>query len=181
MVHHMAAWDPADLVLHPTDFRLVANSFVTMFWDELILQETTAWLNAHGYHVTTLDAAAWTLPGDMHRELAAALDFPDYYGHNLDALNDCMGDVAAGEYGTPSDATGLVLVLVNFVAFAASHRLQAQALLDIFASQARNAALFGHRMMCLVHSRDPEFGFEPVGATPVVWNDAEWLNAKRGL
>lgn len=117
----------------------------------------------------------------MHRELAAALDFPDYYGHNVDALNDCMGDVAAGDYGAPADATGLVLVLTNFDTFAASHGPTAQALLDIFASQARNAALFGHRMICLVQSDDPKLSFEPVGATEVVWNDAEWLNAKRGL
>jgi len=117
----------------------------------------------------------------MHRALAAALGFPDYYGNNLEALNDCLGDVAAGEYGAPSDATGLVLVLMGFDTFAASHRSSAQALLDIFAGQARNAALFGHRMFCLVQSGDPKLTFEPVGAMSVEWNDAEWLDAKRGL
>ncbi|MFD9005044.1 barstar family protein [Streptomyces sp. NPDC059582] len=29
----------------------------------------------------------------MHRDVATAIDFPDYYGHNLDALNDCLRDV----------------------------------------------------------------------------------------
>jgi RNAse (barnase) inhibitor barstar len=177
----MATWDPADLVSHPRDFRLVRNSFVTMFWKLAVLEEATGWLKDHGYHLTTLDASAWTVPSDMHRELAAALDFPDYYGHNLDALNDCMGDVAAGDYGTPADATGLVLVLTDFDTFAASHRPSAQALLEIFAGQARSAALFGRRMICLVQSGDPKLNFEPVGATPVGWNDAEWLNAQRGL
>ena len=28
----------------------------------------------------------------MHRALADLLDFPDYYGNNLDALNDCLTD-----------------------------------------------------------------------------------------
>jgi RNAse (barnase) inhibitor barstar len=177
----MAAWDPADLVSHPRDFQLVRDSFVTMFWSRAVLQEATGWLNDHGYHVMTLDASAWTLPSDMHREVAAALDFPDYYGRNLDALNDCMGDVAAGDYGAPADATGLVLVLMNFDTFAASHGPIAQALLDIFAAQARKAALFGHRMLCLVQSGDPKLSFEPVGATPAVWNDAESMDARRGL
>lgn len=29
----------------------------------------------------------------MHEALAAALDFPRWYGHNLDALADCLRDV----------------------------------------------------------------------------------------
>ena len=34
-------------------------------------------------------------------------------------------------------------------------------------------------MLALVQSRDPDLRFDPVGATPVVWNDAEWLDASR--
>jgi hypothetical protein len=91
-----------------------------------------------------------------------------------------LGDVAAGAYGVQTDATGLVLVLLSFDRFAATQRDSAQALLDIFAGQARNAALIGHRMMRLLQSNDARLSFEPVGATPVMWNDAEWLDAKRG-
>ena len=35
------------------------------------------------------------------------------------------------------------------------------------------AALIGHRMICLVQSDDPSIQFDPIGATPVLWNDAE--------
>jgi len=34
-----------------------------------------------------------TTVGDLHSALAAALVFPSYYGRNLDALADCLGDV----------------------------------------------------------------------------------------
>lgn len=34
-------------------------------------------------------------PEEAHALLAEALDFPDYYGANLDALADCLGDVEA--------------------------------------------------------------------------------------
>jgi hypothetical protein len=54
-------------------------------------------------------------------------------------------------------------------------------MLDIFAEQARSATLIGNRMLCLMQLNDPRLSFEPVGATPVLWNDAEWLNSKRGL
>lgn len=111
-----------------------------------------------------------------------ALNFPDYFGRNLDALNDCMRDVASGDYGWDADAnTGLVIVLRAFEAFTAVDPRTAQNMLDIFADQARCAILIGHRIICLVQSNDPRLAFEPVGAMPVMWNDAEWLSSNRGL
>ncbi len=56
----------------------------------------------------------------------------------------------------------------------------AQIVLDIMADRARSALLFGNQVMCLVQTDDPGLRFEPVGAMPVMWNDAEWLDAKRG-
>ena len=43
-----------------------------------------------------LSAAAWDTPEKAHAALADALAFPAYYGHNLDALHDCLtslGDI----------------------------------------------------------------------------------------
>jgi Barstar (barnase inhibitor) len=118
---------------------------------------------------------------EMFDDVAARLDFPDYFGRNLDALNDCMRDVASRAYGWRADATGLVIVLRGFDAFTSVDRRIAQILLDIFADQARCAILIGNRIMCLVQSNDPRLSFDPVGAMPAMWNDAEWLNSKRGL
>lgn len=49
---------------------------------------------------------------ELHARIAAALDFPDWYGHNLDALMDCLTDldeitVTLTEWdGLPFDAEG---------------------------------------------------------------------------
>lgn len=40
-----------------------------------------------------LSAALWKDPQTAHAALAAGLDFPAYYGHNLDALYDCLTDL----------------------------------------------------------------------------------------
>ncbi len=31
---------------------------------------------------------------ELHEKIASALDFPEYYGKNLDALYDCLTDMA---------------------------------------------------------------------------------------
>jgi hypothetical protein len=111
--------------------------------------------------------------------IAAAFHFPDYYGRNLDALNDCMRDVVSQDYGWASNTTGLALVLTGFDAFAAHCSREAQIVLDNMADHSRRAVVFGRRLMCLVQSNDPHIRFAPVGATPVMWNDAEWLDSKR--
>jgi hypothetical protein len=175
----MAAFDPEADLSHDRAIGLLINTSVTLFWRRKVLDETTSWLDAHGYQVTGLNTSSWSTERDLHRDIAAALDFPDYYGRNLDALNDCMRDVVSQDYGWAPNTTGLALVFTGYDAFAAHCPRAAQIVLDILADQSRSAALFGRRLMCLVQSNDPDIKFAPVGATPVAWNDAEWLDPKR--
>ena len=39
-----------------------------------------------------LDGARMDSRADLHAELREKLSLPDYYGGNLDALNDCLGE-----------------------------------------------------------------------------------------
>lgn len=177
----MSVFDPESDLSGDVAFELMAASFVRLFWRPSLLQEAVDWLLAHDYQVIRLDASGWTSERDLHRDIAQALDFPDFYGRNLDALNDCMGDVTAFQYGARPDATGLVLVFTGYDRFAAHCPRPAHIVLDIIADHARSSALFGHRVLCLVQSDDPGVSFEPVGAMPVLWNRAEWLNASRRM
>lgn len=175
----MAIWDPADELNHPLDFLLIQSGFVNLFFQQTILEETTSWLHRHGYRIVALDATSWHTPADMHTDIAAALQFPGYYGSNLAALNDCLGDVAIRSYGWSESDAGLVLVVEGYDKFAAKDQATAHKLLDIYAHQASYAALFGHRLMCLVRSSDPRLQVAPVGGTPVNWNFREFESSKR--
>lgn len=44
-----------------------------------------------------LSAREWHTPRQAHEALKAALSFPEYYGCNLDALHDCLGDLGETE------------------------------------------------------------------------------------
>ncbi|MGW1027741.1 barstar family protein [Streptomyces sp. NPDC002577] len=121
-----------------------------------------------------------TDPAELPRTIAAALQFPDYYGHNLDALNDCLGEVAClGPYNDAAEGTGLVLSFTDYDHFAAASPRAAQTVLDIIADRARRAAVVQHRFFALIHSNNPDIRFEPVGAMPVMWNSDEWLDSSR--
>ena len=40
-----------------------------------------------------LNSANYASPRALHEALALLLDLPDYYGHNADALNDCLSEL----------------------------------------------------------------------------------------
>ncbi|MGY4721289.1 barstar family protein [Naumannella cuiyingiana] len=52
-------------------------------------------LRAWGWRVATLGAAPGGTKDDLLGAVGDALGFPDWYGRNLDALADCLTDLAA--------------------------------------------------------------------------------------
>jgi len=146
--------------------RLLGNTSVTMFYRMAILEQTLTALREAGYHLAQADASRWLSVKDMHWDLSRVLHFPEYYGENFDAFNDCLRDVACREYGFPEDATGIVLVLTGYDEFAREFPEHAHDLVDVFAIRSRNAMLSGEQLICLIQSDDPSFSLPPVGATP---------------
>ena len=41
----------------------------------------------------TIDCGGIATKRELHEQIAEALSFPDWYGHNLDALMDCLTDL----------------------------------------------------------------------------------------
>ncbi|MYV37527.1 barnase inhibitor [Streptomyces sp. SID1328] len=156
------------------------NTFVTLFWRKHLHAQAAERLEDRGFRVIRFEAGQWNTERDMHRAMAAALDFPDYYGHNLDALNDCLGDVACyGGYDDAPEGAGLALVFTDYDRFATTCPRAAQVVLDVIAVQARRAAVLRRRLICLVQSNDPQIRFEPIGAMSVMWNSDEALDTRR--
>ncbi len=138
-----------------------------------MLDADVAWLASHAYDVKTFDCRTWRDSDATHDSLAATLGFPDYYGRNSAALNDCLSDLAIAEDG------GTVLVFSRFDDFAKRDPRFANGMLDIIAHNARTFLLFGRRLLALVQSDDPRIVLEPVAAMAVSWNGQEWLDANR--
>jgi RNAse (barnase) inhibitor barstar len=161
--------DPANPPgVHPDDVLRVDRQVllagpVALYGPHERLRQHIAALESYGYHCPEFDCGEWASEDDMHRALAARLEFPAYYGHNLDALNDCLGDIDIPEAG------GVALVLWRFDRFARLSVERAWQVLDVIANASWTHRLYGRRLLGLVQSDDPGLHFAPVGARPVRW------------
>jgi RNAse (barnase) inhibitor barstar len=155
------------------DWTLLLNGACTLYHRPEILAQDVAWLREHGYEVAVFDCDAWTSEEAFHEDVSRALDFPDYYGGNLAALNDCLAEMNVPDEG------GLALQLNRFDQFAHTFPELAWHVLDILEGNSRLHLLFGHRLIALVQSDDPRIQLEPVGARPIVWNWKEQVGRSR--
>lgn len=157
------------------DLRILQNGPVVLYFRSKILSEDIAWLQNEGYLIDDFDCTKWHSESDFHNDVATRLAFPDYYGHNLNAFNDCITDLDVPDGG------GRAIVVRRFDLFAQKEPRVAQDILDIMASASWHSILFGRRLLTLVQSDNPRIAFDPVGARPAIWNPREWLNKNREL
>lgn len=146
------------------DWHLLRSSPVHRVDTSAELRVAADRLTELGYDLHRLTARGWRTRDDVHAALAEALSFPGYHGHNLDALDDCLRDVAEFEYGSDPAAAGTVLAIDDGDRLVAIDPEFAHAVLDSYAGAAQYGALLGHPMLCLVATTAE---LAPVGARPV--------------
>lgn len=139
------------------DWGLLQNGFVHTCRDRFTLDTAAGHLAELNYLIHHFDAGSWREIADMHTAFAETMSFPAYYGRNLDALDDVLSDVGSYSYGSDPNSAGTVLVIAGFDRLLELHRRTALLVLDIFARQARLAALYGHAMLCLIETTNRDF------------------------
>jgi hypothetical protein len=61
--------------------------------------------------VVELDAGTWDTTEAALLDLGRAFAFPNYYGKNINALIDCLRDVATFDYGSDPASAGTVVAI----------------------------------------------------------------------
>ncbi len=151
------------------DWSILQNGWTSLYWKQEILETDLTWFKSEHYSVVDFDCKTWTGENEMHKQLKNKLIFPDYYGENWDALNDCLSHLEITN-------TGQIVVLRHLDSCDIK---RVHTLLDIFARTSRLQMLFGKRLIVLAQVDNPNYQIDQVGATPVMWNGAEWLDSNR--
>lgn len=179
----MTVFNANDVSDQQLDWTILRDGGVALYWRPEVLEGDITWLRSNGYRIIEFDAGEWNSEGQMHEALMPRLSFPDYYGRNLDALNDCMWE----DIEIP-DEGGLVLVFRRYDHFARAMQIArvdtrsfAEIVLHVFARAVRYHMLFGRRLMIIVQSDNPRVRFENLAAVAADWNPREWLEKNRGL
>jgi RNAse (barnase) inhibitor barstar len=129
----------------------------------------------HDYKVRGLDAAYWRSEDVFHADVKRVLSFPDYYGNNMNAFNDCLSELDINADG------GYVIALLHFDRFFVALPDRAKAVLDMIEANSRRFLITGQRLLALVQTDDPRTTYEHIGCIAPSWNPRERLDRNRGL
>jgi RNAse (barnase) inhibitor barstar len=157
------------------DYRILQNGAISLYWQQSFLDVDIQWFRQNEYAIYLLDSSGWSNIEVFYDAISKTLNFPDYFGCNLHALNDCLSGIEFPESGK------ILLVFSKFPTFPKEFLDFAWDILDIIEINSRRYLLEGKRFILLIQSDDPKLSFAPVGAHAVHRNQAEWSNSKRGL
>jgi barstar (barnase inhibitor) len=178
----MAPFSTQEQKKEALDWVILRDGGIALHWRREYLDEDLEWFRQQNYLIHSFNCGKWT-PDEMHADFAQTLGFPSYYGHNLDALLECLEDLSVPERG------GMLVVLNQFDTFSkgsgASHprseRSHAEIVLDILARTSRYFLLTGRRFLTLVQSDDPRLHFARLAGVVATWNWRERSYSDRGL
>ncbi|MEL7146035.1 MAG: barstar family protein [Bacteroidota bacterium] len=154
------------------DVEILREGPICMYHHNGILNEDFIWFSDHHFEVFDMNCHSWTRK-NFHAKLKEALYFPDYYGENLNAFNDCLRDMLNRKF------RGLVLIFRNFDTMVEQHRPASEGILDAIAHTSREWLVEGHKLICLIQSSDPDLNFPELGGLSPFWNNSEWFDADR--
>jgi RNAse (barnase) inhibitor barstar len=113
----MAAFELSRVNEQQLDWTILRDGGIALYCRPEILAHDLNWLQTRGYVIHSFEAAKWKFEEGMHEALSTAFSFPDYYGKNLNALDECMwDDLVIPEIG------GMVLVLNHYDQFVRAMR-----------------------------------------------------------
>tara|TARA_R110002074_G_scaffold226957_2_gene398542 strand:- start:1960 stop:2460 length:501 start_codon:yes stop_codon:yes gene_type:complete len=154
------------------DIEILKDGPICKYFKNGILDEDIIWFSNNNFEIIEMNCRNWNRK-NAHQKLKIALNFPDYYGENLDAFNDCLGDLFNKKY------KGLILVFRNFDNFVEEDGKFAEGILDNIADESRIWLVTGQKLIGLVQSNNPDLNFPKLGGISPSWNSSEWFDADR--
>ena len=154
------------------DIQILKDGPICKYFKNSILDEDVNWFIENRFDVYDMNTRDWNR-SNFHKRIKQKLNFPDYYGENLDAFDDCLGDMRNPRY------EGVVLVFRGYDEFINNSNKLAETILDIVAKESRVWLLEGQKLISLIQTNNPNLELPELGGVSPTWNSEEWLNNKR--
>ena len=75
------------------DWAILQNGWSSLYCRQDVLESDLTWFRTAGFKIIEISCSDWYNSDSIHKSLKKGIPFPDYYGYNPDALNDCPSDV----------------------------------------------------------------------------------------
>ena len=154
------------------DWLIIRDGPIVKYFSSDILEEDLKALEDMKYQIIDLSTASWTL-GNAHKKIRKGFGFPDYYGENRAAFEDCLDDMF------DKGCRGLVIALRHFDEFYYQNKDFSESILDGIANIAWTWLLAGQRLIGIVQSDNPDLEIGKIGSKEPGWNGKEWFDADR--
>ncbi|WP_234398999.1 barstar family protein [Planococcus massiliensis] len=152
--------------------QMMVNGSIVLYGKTDILDKNSREIEAEGFEIIRFDCKEWD-EGLFHKEVARKLDFPAYYGENLNAFSDCLSDLLINN-------TGILLIFTHYQSFLAKHPELAIEVLEIIQINSWRFLLEGKALLSFIQSTDPEISLPAIGGMVPEWNGEEWFDKDRG-
>jgi hypothetical protein len=161
--------------VHPEDYELLHHGHLHLYRQAWARDRLLHDLTNLGYVVVHINAAPLSEAAQVRDAIADTVaGWPDTWRGSWpgfsDGLMDCLLD---------ANRQLVVLVLEGFDRIRRDDGFAAHHLLDALASTARWHLLFGRRLICLIHTDDPDLDLGDLGGENPRWSRHEFLIAHR--
>lgn len=152
---------------------LMINGSLILYNRRSIIEKEIKKIEAEGFDVFRFECAEWD-EASFHKDISSILEFPDYYGENLNAFSDCLSDLE------PTNK-GILFVFYQYESFIAKHPAMAIDIMEIIHINSWRFLLEGKVLLGFIQSNDPEIPFPAIGGMVPQWNGEEWFDKERLL
>ena len=153
-------------------FELVRDGCINLFYKTEVYLNTIEKLKNESIDIYVFDAIDWNKEENFYSSFSKGMNFPDYFGNNLDAINDCLGDLIN---------KNIAICISNYENFMIKCQKQANILPKIILTNCWEAILQENVMLMLIQTNNGSISFNDIKEFPPKWNQKEWLNKNHGL
>ena len=152
-------------------FKMLLDGSITLFYNTNILDDSINKLTTENVCIYYFDANNWITLDDFYTNFKTKMNLPDYFGNNLDALNDCLSDFIG---------QNIAICIRNYDVFMEKFSYESNILPRIILTQCWSSLLQESYILMLIHTKKGNISVKDIPLFTPKWNFMEMLNSNHG-